>query len=297
MHDCEIRHSISHCDTSTCGVVIVTSFTTSDGVRLDYAVDDFSDPWKRSETIVLLHSAMGCKQRFFAWMPILSRHFKVVRLDLRGHGASEVPSADKTLDIDRLVGDILEFLKEVGVEHGHFVGASAGGYLSMRIAMDMPEKVDSLSLFGSTPGFKGGQAQHWLPRIRQEGLRSFLADTISDRLPEDVDPELRNWFLDQAGGNDVDYITRFIGLMDQQDWSDEVSKIRCPTLLVIPGLGKIGDYSRFDVMREQIDDITIKTYEGMPHNVWDAVPERCADDVRAFVEEVAARRSAASDAA
>lgn len=263
----------------------MASFVTSDGLKLDYAIDDFTDPWAPTENLVLLHSAMGCKDRFFSWVPRLSRRFRVVRLDLRGHGASQVPPPEQELTIDRLMLDVLEFLTEVEVEHGHFAGASAGGYLSQRMAMDRPEKVDTLCLFGSTPGFKGGQAQKWIPQIKEKGLRPFLAETISDRYNLDtVDPELVDWFLDQAGGNDVDYITRFIALMDQQDWSDELGKIGCPTLLIVPGAGKIGDYAGFERMRQSIPNISIKTYENMAHNVWDSVPERCVSDVIEFID-------------
>lgn len=261
------------------------SFTTSDGVRLDYVVDDFTDPWRTAPVLVLLHSAMGCKDRFFSWIPALARDFRVLRLDLRGHGRSQVPGESTELSIDRLRRDVLEFLDVAGVSQAHFAGASAGGYLAMRLAMDHPERVRSLGLYGSTPGFKGGQAPKWLPQIRAKGFRAFLAETISDRFPiGQCDPGLVEWFLDQAGSNDVPFVTRFIALMDQQDWSSELGKITCPTLLVIPGAGKIGDYAGFDRMRASIPDIEVKTYEGAPHNVWDFMAERCVADLKNFIE-------------
>ena len=260
------------------------SFMTSDGVRLDYTVDDFSDPWRPPSNLVLLHSAMGCKDRFFSWIPGLARDFRISRLDLRGHGKSQVPLESAPLTIERLKLDVLEFLDAANVKQAHFAGASAGGYLAMRVAMDHPERVQSLGLYGSTPGFKGGQAPKWLPQIRAKGFRAFLAETISDRFPiGQCDPKLVEWFLDQAGSNDVPFVTRFIALMDQQDWSSELSKIRCPTLLVIPGAGKIGDYAGFERMRGSIADIEVKTYENAPHNVWDFMSDRCVADLRELI--------------
>lgn len=261
------------------------SFLTSDGVRLDYAVDDFTPAWRPTETLVLLHSAMGCKDRYFAWMPALTRRFRVVRLDLRGHGKSAVPPPDKELSIARLVRDIEEWLALLGIERAHWAGASAGGYLCQRIAMDSPERVQTMALYGATPGFAGGQAQQWLARIPKEGLRNFLAATIDDRFPiGDCDPGLVEWFLDQAGANDVPFISRFIGLMDGQDWSGELGKIKCPTLCVIPGAGKIGDQSGFERMRRAIADVAMTTYANAPHNVWDFLPDRCVADLIAFVD-------------
>ena len=81
-------------------------FSTSDGVRLAYVVDDFTDPWTSPETLVLLHAAMGSSRRLYAWVPKLARDFRVVRLDLRGHGRSEVPGESVPLTLPRLARSI-----------------------------------------------------------------------------------------------------------------------------------------------------------------------------------------------
>jgi 3-oxoadipate enol-lactonase len=269
----------------------VHSVRTSDGLRLAYRIDDFTEPWLEPETVLLLHSAMGRGLRFFSWIPELAAHYKVVTPDLRGHGGSEVPDRNKPLTIDRLRADIRELMDHIGCASAHFVGASAGGYLSQRMAMDDPDRVMSLSLFGSTPGLKQSQAPSWIPMIREKGLRTFLADTISDRFPVGrCDPGLVEWFLDQAGSNDTDFIIKFITLMAEQDWSDELGKIRCPSLVVIPGLGKIGDNAAYEPMRQKIADVTMKIYADTPHNVWDFMPARCVADVLDFL--ASARRPA-----
>jgi 3-oxoadipate enol-lactonase len=81
-------------------------FAASDGIRLAYHIDDFTDPWTAPATLLLLHAAMGSAKRYHAWVPMLARHYRVVRMDLRGHGNSEVPPADRPLTLDRLVEDV-----------------------------------------------------------------------------------------------------------------------------------------------------------------------------------------------
>ena len=103
------------------------SFTASDGLSLAYDTDDFTDPWKKAPTLLLLHAAMGSARRYFAWVPHLARDLRVVRLDLRGHGRSQVPPAEQTLTLDRLVLDVAELLDHLGVPQAHIVGNSAGG--------------------------------------------------------------------------------------------------------------------------------------------------------------------------
>lgn len=53
-----------------------------------YEVDDYTDPWKRAPTIVLQHGFARSHRVWYSWVPYLSRHYKVVRSDLRGMGLS-----------------------------------------------------------------------------------------------------------------------------------------------------------------------------------------------------------------
>jgi len=267
-------------------VCTVQQFNASDGLELAYTIDDFTDPWLEVPTLLLLHAAMGHSRRYYAWVPRLARRYRVVRMDLRGHGESAVPPAEPPLAMERLVQDTAELLDHLGLESVHVVGNSAGGYIGQQLAMNRPERVSSLMLFGSTPGLKNSQAASWIPRVARDGLRKFLADTISDRFPVDrTDPRHIEWFLDEAAKNDTAYIARFVGLMSSLEWSDQLHRIKCPTLVVYPGAETVGSTHNYDAMRERIPDVEMISYEGLPHNICDSVPDRCADDVLKFLEK------------
>ena len=259
-------------------------FAASDGLRLAYRIDDFTDPWKEPPTLLLLHAAMGSSRRYYAWVPALCRDYRVVRMDLRGHGESEIPPPEHPLMLDRLVTDVTELMDHLGVRSAHIVGNSAGGYLGQQLAMNHGDRVRSLMLFGSTPGLKNSQAPSWIPQIAAKGLRGFLAETITERLPLDqVEPGLVEWFLDEAAKNDPAYIGKFVLLMASYDWSNEVGHIRCPTLVVIPGAEQIGSTANYEPFRRLVPDVEMRVYDGAPHNICDAFPERCAADVRGFL--------------
>jgi 3-oxoadipate enol-lactonase len=260
------------------------SFFASDGVRLAYTIDDFTDPWKEAPVLLLLHAAMGSARRYYAWVPSLARHYRVVRLDLRGHGASQVPPPEPLLTLERLVADVAELLDHLGVASAHIIGNSAGGYLGQRLAMTQGERVRSLLLFASTPGLKRSQAPGWIPQIQAKGLRGFLAETIAERLPLDsVDSGLVEWFLDEAAKNDPAYIGKFVLLMASYDWSEELDRIRCPTLVVVPGAEPIGSTANYEPFRRLVQDVEMRVYEGAPHNICDAFPDRCAADALDFL--------------
>ena len=157
------------------------SFVTSDGVKLAYYVDDFTDPWTTPPTLVMLHPAMGSAKRYYAMVPRLARHYRTVRLDLRGHGASQVPADELPFSLERLARDAVELIDHLKIDKVHVIGSSAGGFITQRIAMNFPQRVHSIVLIASKPGLKRSQASEWLAEVARMGLRPFLKATISLR--------------------------------------------------------------------------------------------------------------------
>ena len=260
-------------------------FTASDGLELAYVVDDFTDPWRDARPLVLLHAAMGDSLRYSMWVPGLSACYKVVRMDLRGHGRSAIPPESPALSMERLVQDVVDLMAHLGLEQAHFVGNSAGGYVAQNLAMAHPDRVLGLCLFGSSPGLKNSQAATWLPQVAEKGIRQFVTETIADRFPLDsTEPGRIQWFIDSCARNDPAYLLRFIGLMTTLDWSDQLHRIRAPTLIVYPGAETVGSTGSYDVMRERIPDVELVSFEGMPHNICDALPQRCAAEVLRFLD-------------
>lgn len=260
------------------------SVRTGDGVRIAYYIDDFTDPWRKPQALFLLHSAMGSARRLYAMVPHLARHYRVVRMDLRGHGSSEVPAADTPLTLERLVQDLLELLDHLEIDKAHFLGVAAGGYLAQQLAIHHPQRVLSILLFASKPGLKHSQAPSWIPAIERKGLRAFLAETIGDRFPEGhQDRRQIEWFLDEASRNDVAFVKRFILHMTGLYWMEDVARIGCPTLIAAPGAEPIGNASAYREMHRLIPSSELVVYEDGRHNICDYMPDRCAQDALAFL--------------
>jgi pimeloyl-ACP methyl ester carboxylesterase len=175
---------------------------------------------------------MGNSRRWFSWMPRLSAEYRVVRLDLRGHGASAAPAATDDFSLNHLVSDVAELMDVIGCPSAHIVGNSAGGYVAQQFALQHAARVKTLALFGATPGLKNSHAPTWIPKIQQIGLKKFLADTIYERFDENADPQLVAWFIEQAGSNDPAFIARFVLHMCTHDFMEELVGIKCPTLII-----------------------------------------------------------------
>ena len=257
--------------------------TASDGATIAYHVDDHSDPWKSPHTLFLLHSAMSSARRMFAFVPHFSRHFRVVRMDMRGHGSSPLPPAAAELSLRRLTLDLVELCDALGVQRAHFLGSAGGGYLAQHMAIHHPQRVHSILLFASKPGLKHSKAASWIPEIGRKGLRPFLAETIGDRFPPGTDARQIEWFLDEVARNDVAFVARFVTYMTTQYWMDDVGRIRCPALIVEPGDEPIGDVTDYAEMQRRIPGSERIVYAGGRHNLCDYLADRCAGDALAFL--------------
>lgn len=94
--------------------------TTGDNVRIAYRVDG-----AEHLPVLILSNSIGTS--YHMWdgeVEALSQHFRVLRFDTRGHGASDVPAGDYSLD--RMGRDVLEMMDALGIRRAHFLGLSLG---------------------------------------------------------------------------------------------------------------------------------------------------------------------------
>lgn len=262
---------------------LTQTFVTSDGVRLAYGIDDFTDPWRAAETAILLHAGMGSSARWYAMVPPIARHYRTVRLDMRGHGQSQLPPEELELSLARLTQDVRELMDHLALRDAHFICNATGGYLGQHLAARSPERVKSLVLFSSTPGQKFSGSAAWIAKIERDGLRAFLDSVVADRLPLDrVDPGYVRWYVDETAKNDTAFILRILRLLAQLDLSAALPEIRCPTLLVVPG-ARYTPGGPYAVMANTIPDVTMIYHQGDPQSLCDTFPERSAKEALDFL--------------
>jgi len=112
-------------------------FAVPNGCRIYYRLDGPPD----RPLLVLVH-ALGTDHGLWdPQMPTLIPHFQVLRVDLRGHGASDAPPGEYSMGL--LAGDILAAVPR---ERFSYCGLSLGGMLGQRIAADHPTRVERLVL-------------------------------------------------------------------------------------------------------------------------------------------------------
>jgi len=106
----------------------------------------FSDHGK-GMPIVLLHGFLESLEMWNAFVAGLSNDFRVICIDLPGHGKSPVYKDSLTMEImARWVKAVLDHLQ---VERCIMIGHSMGGYVSLEYAMQYPEMLSAFGLFHS----------------------------------------------------------------------------------------------------------------------------------------------------
>ncbi len=149
------------------------------GVRISWQAEG-----PGSAPAILLSNPLGTTRE--VWAPqiaALSQHFRVVRYDTRGHGQSDAPPRDYTLE--ELGQDALAVMDAAGVDRAHVCGLSLGGVTAMWLGLEAPLRVRSLVL--ANTGAKIGTREMWDLRIEQ--ARTVGMGAIADVL-------MPRWFSD-----------------------------------------------------------------------------------------------------
>ncbi|WP_424135773.1 alpha/beta fold hydrolase [Roseomonas chloroacetimidivorans] len=129
--------------------------------------------------LLMLHS-LGTS--LHVWDPqasALSRSFRVLRPDMRGHGLTEVTAGP--YDIPSLAHDVLGLLKQLGIRRAHVAGISIGGRIALEMAALAPDAVETLILCDTALTFPPADLwQHRADVVRASGIEA-IADAVMAR--------------------------------------------------------------------------------------------------------------------
>jgi 3-oxoadipate enol-lactonase len=189
-----------------------TLINATDGSRIAYRFDGPAD-----KPVLLLSNSIGTDLTM--WDPQIeafSKHFRLLRYDSRGHGASDVPTGPYSLD--RLGRDAIELLDALDIGRAHFLGLSLGGMVGQWLGIHAPERIDRLIL-SNTAAYLG-PAKEFHDRITgvQNGDRSETAEMF-----------LRKWFPPNLLASNGPFIAKTrAGLLatDPQGFAGSLAAVR-----------------------------------------------------------------------
>jgi pimeloyl-ACP methyl ester carboxylesterase len=119
--------------------------TLDDGLKIHFTD---TGPQDRS-AIVLVHGFSASLHTWEAWKTDLELDYRVITLDLPGHGLSRADDPSQA-NIDRFVDVVHEVTQDLGVQRFTLAGNSMGGNTAWSYALAHPETLDGLILVAAS---------------------------------------------------------------------------------------------------------------------------------------------------
>jgi pimeloyl-ACP methyl ester carboxylesterase len=124
-------------------VVAEESSFDSNGVEIHYRVMGDGEP------VLLLHGISGSGDNWhqFGIAPALAKDYRVITMDLRGHGQSGKPHDARKYGHE-IAEDVVRLLDHLQIKKAHIVGFSLGGFVTIKLLTTRPECITSAIVVG-----------------------------------------------------------------------------------------------------------------------------------------------------
>ena len=149
-------------------------FATNNGVRLYWRLDGAEG----RPPLVLLNSIGTDLSSWDRALPHLLRDFRTLRIDARGHGASDAPAGDYRMA--DLAEDVTAVMADAGVSRAPVAGVSLGGMVAMEFALAFPERVSALALICTSAEMDRTAWEERIAKVRGGGTEA-IADLALGR--------------------------------------------------------------------------------------------------------------------
>jgi pimeloyl-[acyl-carrier protein] methyl ester esterase len=255
----------------------MASFTTTTGVSLFYEDGGAGRP------LVLIHGwAMSGK--VWCFQEELARDYRLITIDLRGHGNSSSP--DNGFSLELLARDVIDLVNHLQLRDAVLTGWSMGAQVALQACSLLRERLSGLVLVGGTPRFAAAaDYPHGLPPEEVRGmalrLRRDYRKTMGDFFrgmfaPGEPDHDQYQRIVHQVvmGGRSPDPVAagRFLEILGQADLRPLLPAIDLPVLLVHGSEDTICLPGASRYMAEQLPRAILRMIEGSGHAPFMARP-------------------------
>jgi len=253
----------------------------ADQASADIHVEDdwYGPPWIEPETVLLIHGVAESSRAWYAWVPQLSREFRVIRPDLPGFGQTPARPG-REWSTAAFARDLTGLLDRLGLDSVHVVGAKLGGSIALQFAADFPERTRTLAVFSGPVRIKGASSDldihSFSERISRGGVRAWAAETQRARLGSAASDEQVAWWTDELMAKaEAGVCIAITAAASELDISPALARIQAPTLIATTEGSRL---QPVEVVREyqmQIARSNLLVLPGDSYHVAAARPDDC----------------------
>lgn len=235
----------------------------------------FDDVGASDPTVVLLHGLFENRTYYAAQAQHLALRHRVLNIDLRGHGASDVP--EEGYRLDALAGDVIRLCEEARISRAVFCGHSMP--VALKVAVRRPDLAAGLVLLDGVV---------LLPEAERERLARFAQVLETDGWRE----ALLGFFGGVAAGAadrvraDIAAAPRFYAAplmrdISSSDYAEELVAARCPVMYVHGHMPL--DLERLRALRP---DTIVETIPNVGHYLMLTAPDEVNATLDRFLEMI-----------
>ncbi len=256
--------------------------TTTDGINLAYIQLATGD----GMPLILLHGYTDNSRSWSLPAPWLGDDRPIYAVDLRGHGASDMPAC--CYGLDSLAHDLGTFMDAMEIQKADIVGHSLGSMAAAVFAATEPERVNRLVLVSSSL---------YLPA----GAGGWLWDNVPTiTFPTDPDSQfMLDWYYSPNPVDD-DFLTReraesasrprhvWMGVLaglTMANWTALAPRITAPTMILWGDQDGFFGADEQAALKAALPDARYETFAGFGHNIFWEKPQDAAEMIAGFLSE------------
>ena len=183
----------------------------------------------RGPLVLFLHGIGGNRHSWDAQVEFFSRHFRAAAWDARGYGESD--DYEGPLQFSSFTSDVLRVLDHLKAERIHLVGLSLGGRIARNFALAHPERLKSLVLANTSPGF-GALSPEQIKAFVESRKTLQPAAQAKRLLGPDPHPSAYDKLVSALSAVHRESYLKTVEASTAQDLAAPVEKIRVPTLVI-----------------------------------------------------------------
>lgn len=251
------------------------------------------DPAK--PTLVMVHGFGADKDHWTFYAPWMTRDYHLIVPDLPGFGEND-RNRELPFDVASQARRLKDFLGALGIERPHLGGNSMGGWISLRFAIDYPDRLRTLTLMNNA-GVLGANESELQKLAAARDYNPLVIANLEDadrliafvvRNPPHIPARLKPVIYADALKH-RDLLDRIFWViadeMEQKPLNDELGKVTVPTLIVWGRHDKLIDVSCVAVLEAGIADSRSHIFEHVAHVPMIEDPKATAEVQRAFLAE------------
>jgi len=242
---------------------------------LFYREDWLGEPWRKPETVVLIHGNDESSVEWYGWVPRMAQEYRLIRPDLPGLGHSRVPAGFE-YSLASLATFVTQVMDRAGVESAHIIGAKTGGAVAMRFAADHPRRTRTLVVAGGPASPLAIANPSPIPQL----------DRLGSKAPKEM-IEYWNMLFKAGPALHPEGVKGLSQSLRSFDLAKEgvLQRIAAPTLVITADRTKMHSVEKARAYQQQIPNSRLVVIRSDAYHIAAANADECVTHTLAFLKE------------